>query len=121
VNDLDGLIGWLTMYGYNRGIVKKPDALKETIAMAVQISASELSGFLANKRDSALYKAIIKKADGISWSELKVRVEKETGSALNPNTFTEALARLQAHSFIERKDEKYSLCDPIFLKALFSI
>jgi AAA+ ATPase superfamily predicted ATPase len=119
VDELDGLIGWLTLYGYEKGVKKSADALEKTSRNAARIAASELVRFLKKVKNKKLYSSILKNASGVGWDELRVRASKETGRQLNPNSFNLALERLTTYSFIEKKDGKYGLSDPLLLKALF--
>lgn len=119
INELDGLVGWLTLYGYKKAIMKNKDPLKVTIEMASQVAASELASFLKNRKGKKLYLYIIRHANGISWTELKSRIEKEWGEVINPNSLTFALDQLLKYSFVEKKEEKYLLSDPLLFKATF--
>jgi len=121
VAQLDGLIGWLTLYGYERGVKKSGDALGKTSQSAARIAASELNHFFRKVRNRKLYMAILRNASGVGWEELRTLAGRETGKRLNPNLFNFALERLVEYSFIEKKDEKYNLSDPLLLKALFLV
>jgi AAA+ ATPase superfamily predicted ATPase len=121
VAELDGLIGWLTLYGYERGVKKSRDALAKTSQRAAQIAASELVHFLMRVRNRKLYLALLRNADGVGWDELRARAGRELGKQLNPNLFNFALGRLAVHSFIEKRDEKHCLSDPLLFKALFIV
>lgn len=121
VEELDGLIGWLTLYGYERGIKQSKDALKKTSESAARITASELVHFFKNVKNKELYLAILKNATELGWDELRVRAGKEMGVQLNPNLFNFALEKLTIYSFIEKKDEKYQLSDPLLQKAIFLV
>jgi len=121
VTELDGLIGWLTLYGYERGIKKNKDALNKTIEIASQIAASELVHFLKGVKNRSLYINILRNCNGISWDELRFRASKDIGKQLNPNLFNFALRKLLDYSFVEKRDNKYYLSDPILSKAVFQI
>jgi len=121
IDKLDGLIGWLTLYGYERGIIKSEKALEKTTEIASQIVASELANFLKITKNRKLYLTILREANGITWSELKIRTEHEIGKKLNPNSFTSTLEKLIDYSFLEKKDDKYYLADPLLLKASFLV
>jgi AAA+ ATPase superfamily predicted ATPase len=121
LDELDGLIGWLTLYGFEKGIMKNKNALKKTSEMAARIAASELLHFLKSRKNKALYLSIIRNADGISWNELKARASRDLGEQLNPNLFTFAVRALMEHSFIEKKEKKYSISDPLLFKASFKL
>ncbi|MEK6978783.1 MAG: ATP-binding protein [Candidatus Micrarchaeota archaeon] len=119
IEKLDGLIGWLTLYGYEKGIIKSEKALEKTVETASRIVASELTNFFKRTKNKGLYLTVLREAKGITWTELKVRTEHELGKQLNPNSFTSALEKLIDYSFLEKKDEKYYLADPLLLKASF--
>ncbi|MEK6953574.1 MAG: ATP-binding protein [Candidatus Micrarchaeota archaeon] len=119
--ELDGLIGWLTLYGYEKGIRKNRDALKKTSESAARIAASELVHFLKKTKNRKLYLAILRNAGGISWDELRNMAGKTIGKQLNPNLFNFALEKLVAYSFIEKRNQKYYLSDPLFLKATYLV
>ncbi|MEW6529135.1 MAG: ATP-binding protein [Candidatus Micrarchaeota archaeon] len=121
IEKLDGLIGWLTLYGYEKSIMKSEKPLEKTIEIAARIVASELTNFFKRTKNSGLYLIVLREAKGISWTELKVRTEHEFGKKLNPNSFTSAVEKLMNYSFLEKKDGKYYLADPLILKASFLV
>lgn len=121
IKELDGLIGWLTLYGYERGVIKSKKALKKTIETAARIVASELTNFFEKTKNRKLYLAILHNADGIGWSELKLKTGKELKEQLDSNLFTFATNKLIKYSFLEKKKDKYYLSDPLLLKASFLV
>lgn len=121
VAELDGLIGWLTLYGYERGIKKSKDALNKTSQRAAQIAASELLHFLKKTKNRKLYLAILRNTNGMGWEELRTLAGRELGERLNPNLFNFALGKLTSYSFVEKRDQKYYLSDPLLLKAIFLV
>lgn len=121
LKELDGLIGWLTLYGYEKGVMKNRNALDKTVELAARITATELVHFLKKTKNKKLYLSILRNADSISWNELKARTGRDMNRKLNPNAFAFAINKLVKCSFIEKKDEKYCLSDPLLLKASFLI
>jgi AAA+ ATPase superfamily predicted ATPase len=121
INELDGLIGWLTLYGYEKGVKKSKDALKKTSQGAAQIAASELVHFFKKVKNRKLYLSILRNVDGAGWEELRAKTGKDLGKKLNPNLFTFALERLVRHSFVEKRNERYYLSDPLLSKAVFLV
>ena len=121
ISQLDGLIGWLTLYGYERCVVKSASPLEKTVEVAARIVASELTSFFKTIRNKALYLAILNNSGGITWEELKFKTGKKLNEELNDNSFNSALDRLLAYSFIEKKDAKFYLSDPLIAKATFLI
>lgn len=121
IEELDGLIGWLTLYGYEKAVIKDKNALKKTVEVAARIAASELTNFFKKTKNRKLYLSILHNATGISWSEMRINASKEFGKELNPNLFTFAVERLINYSFLEKKNGKYYLSDPLLLKASFLV
>lgn len=121
VNELDGLIGWLTLYGYEKGVKKSPDALAKTSQTAARIAASEIVHFLKKAKNRELYLSILRNVGGSGWEELRSKSGKDYGKKLNQSLFTFALEKLVSHSFVEKKDQKYILSDPLLAKAVFLI
>jgi AAA+ ATPase superfamily predicted ATPase len=121
IEELDGLIGWLTLYGYEAGVRQNRDALNKTSKSAAQIAASELVHFLKRAKSRKLYLAILKSADGKNWEEMRTFAGKEIGKPLNPNLFNFALGKLVDYSFVEKRDQRYYLSDPLLLKAVFLV
>lgn len=121
IDELDGLVGWLTLYGYERGLVKNKDALKKTTEIAARIVATELTNFFKRVRNRELYLGIIHNANGVGWSELKLKAGRELKEQPDDKLFTFAVNRLIAYSFLEKKDDKYYLADPLLLKASFML
>ncbi|MBI5046167.1 ATP-binding protein [Candidatus Micrarchaeota archaeon] len=119
IAELDGLIGWLTLYGYEKGVMKNRNALKKTTEMASRIAASELLHFFKNRKNQNLYITILRNATGISSNELKARTSKGLGKQINSNLFAFAMRNLMNYSFVEKKNEKYYLSDPLTFKATF--
>ncbi len=121
IDELDGLMGWLTLYGYEKGVKKSKDALGKTSQGAAQIAASELVHFFRKTKNRKLYLSILRNVNGTGWEELRSHAGKDFGKRLNPNLFTFALGRLASHSFVEKRDEKYYLSDPLLAKAVFLV
>ena len=120
VNELDGLIGWLTLYGYNRCIVNKKNPLIETVNVAHRIAEVELQNFLNTRKNKKLYSYLLRYIDGKSWTELDVILSSKIGK-VNPNSLSSALSVLEDYSFIYKKDGLYYISDPLYLKASSSL
>lgn len=121
VAELDGLIGWFTLYGYEKGVKKSQDALNKTSQRAAQIAASELVHFFKKTKNKKLYLSILRNVSGTGWDELRNKASKDFGKQLNHNLFNFALEKLVTYSFIEKKDQKYCLSDPLLSKAVFLV
>ncbi len=80
---LDGLIGWLSLYGYERAITQSPDPLNKVMQIAKAIVKAEVRQFLKNKKNHSLYIAILKYAKKRHWKELLSLVRDEFGRVNN--------------------------------------
>jgi len=119
IDILDGIAGWLTYYGYYRGVrgFSHDKALEEVHKIAVKFINDELYKIIApsKKRYAAILKAV---AQGISsWSDIKRYVVVKTGNITDAR-FNELLERLVKYGYIERKDDKYVIPDPIVRRAV---
>lgn len=121
IDELDGLIGWLTLYGYEKGVKKSKDALSKTTQSAARIAASEIVHFLKKTKNRKLYLSILRNVNGTGWEELRASSSKDYGKKLNNNLFSYALGKLLDHSFVEKRDQTYALSDPLLAKAVFLV
>ena len=120
IRRLDGLIGWLTLYGYERGIARSSNALEKVESIAVSLVKEELKGFLRSKKNKALYISILKYASRRRWKELLSLVRDELGE-VNSASFSRALKELINYSFLEKEGEAYVQADPMVREAALRI
>ncbi len=121
IEELDGLIGWLTLYGHERGVRKNTKAIARVTETAARIAASELENFLRTAKNRRLYLSILRNVNGTPWEELRGLASRDYGERLNHGLFAFALARLVKYTFVERRDERYHLSDPLLTKALYLV
>jgi AAA+ ATPase superfamily predicted ATPase len=122
VERLDGVPGWLTLYGNNVAVRKltQENALRETISEGIKIVRDELEHFLEG-RDKTLYIAALKAAaTSARWTEMKTAIETRKGSPINPATMQNILENLKAAMRIEEKDSVYKVEDPMLRALLLS-
>jgi AAA+ ATPase superfamily predicted ATPase len=112
-SELDGIIGWLTYYGYQR-MIRKED-FEEIKKDAVELAKQELENFI-KLTVSKRYKIVLKLlAEEIKeWSSLKRNVEKYEGKEISNRVLYEILQQLKRHSII---DEENNFTDPIYKEA----
>jgi len=114
VNELDGIIGWLTYYGYQRSMGKEnfEEIKKDAVALAKQ----ELENFI-KLMVSKRYKIVLKLlAEEIrEWSLLKRNVEKYEGKEISNRVLYEILQQLKRHSIIDKEN---NFTDPIYKEAV---
>lgn len=121
VRRLDGIVGWLTYYGYYRGINKKKheDALNLVFKEGANVVISELERVIAPSR--LRYLTILKAvAEGINrWSEIKDYVMMKTRGRITNAKLTELLNNLIKYGYLEKKGRGiYKIPDPIVKYAI---
>lgn len=118
---LDGIPGWLTLYGSKAGVEKLPHAaaLEEAVKDAEKIVVSELRNFLAS-RNKELYIAVLRAAAyGARWGDLKRAVEARVG-VVNSARLAAALRSLKATMLLDEEEGLYRIIDPIVRKAVLT-
>ncbi len=111
---LDGIPGWLTLYGSKAGVERLSHevALTETGKEAEKIVIAELENFLAG-RNKELYLAVMRATTyGARWGEIRKSVEARIG-VVNNARLSAVLKSLKAAMFIEEKEGFYRMIDPI--------
>jgi len=113
VNTLDGIIGWLTYYGYSKWT--KSRSLEEIRSEAIALARSELLNFI-KYRVSRRYPIILRAlAQGIKeWSELKRYIERIEKREVSDRVIHDILKQLKKHSII---DDNLEFTDPIIKEA----
>ena len=119
VEELDGVIGWLTLFGYTCYL--NPNACTEGIdkvlEQAVRIGREELERFLSMSRSSR-YRSLLRiLTTERRWSEIKRMLEMDEGRTINDRTLYEHLRRLIELSIVEKRDDTYVISDPVLRRA----
>jgi len=121
VENLDGLMGWLTYYGYLRRDMPHEKALEKLKGDAKLLLAAEFSKFLSKQRgEKQRYMEIVKclRRGPLSWKRLKESVEFALKKRISPSRFNGYLKKMEASSFLVETNEGYALADPL-MKLLF--
>jgi AAA+ ATPase superfamily predicted ATPase len=123
--ELDGTIGWLTFYGYELTKGNPSEAaLTRTVEQGSRLEAQELHHFLTVRRQGRRrYVSIMKAAARLGrarWSDLKVNLERTEGKKITDKRFSELLQNLVKANFLDKKNEEYSVSDPLLARALLS-
>jgi AAA+ ATPase superfamily predicted ATPase len=122
VERLDGIPGWLTLYGNNVAVRKlsHKKALEETVSEGVKIVRDELEHFLEG-RDRNAYLATLKAtATSARWNEIREAIRIRQGSTVNDGTVRNTLESLKAGMMIEETDGTYRVIDPMLRTLLLS-
>ena len=115
VERLDGVPGWLTLYGNNVAVRKLPhhEALEETVSEGAKIVKGELEHFLEGRDRVAHLAALKAAAISARWSEVKGALETVKGYAVNDATVYAILKCLKAAMLVNEKDGVYRVNDPM--------
>lgn len=121
IDTLDGIVGWLTLFG-NFYALRKLDyatSLKETVEEAKKILQDEFNHFLSRKGNRKLYCEIMRvlKVAG-RWKEIKRGVEIELGK-IDDKEFSSALQNLVKYNFVVKTPEEYRISDPLMREVEF--
>lgn len=119
VNKLDGIIGWLTYFGW-MVTRKKTKSIDKILNEASKLALNELEMFLRKSQAERRYTSILNSLAlrPMKWSELKRSLEAKEGLEVNSSNFTKLLNRLIKLSLIEKKDQLYKIIDPILAYGL---
>jgi len=117
VSKLDGIIGWLTFYGHLR-TKGDPYALEKAVENGSKMVAEEFNQFLsgrqiARKRYIEVVKTLIKPS---TWSEVKRSLRGFAN--VNDKQVSNYLKELTYYGFVEKKDDLYSISDPLLIEAI---
>ncbi|MBI2335445.1 MAG: ATP-binding protein [Deltaproteobacteria bacterium] len=111
IKKLDGIIGWLTKYGWYRLRYSPRESLRKTIEDGSTLAKEEFVKF--SSKAEARYKKIMKSIkDGARWEEIKKQTQisdKQLYSMLN---------RLIDSGFVEKTEGVYTIADPLLEAAL---
>jgi len=114
VETFDGLVGWLTYYGYYRTIrrLDHKEAMTKVFEEGSKLVLSELERVIApsRKRYIAILKAIAYGA--MSWSDIKAYTVARTGT-ITDKRFAELIKNLIRYGYLQKENNKYKISDPI--------
>ncbi len=120
INKLDGIPGWLTLYGYQRGVQKlgHRKALDKVFEIGSKLVIMELEKIIAPSRQRylAILEAIIHGAT--RWAQIKTYVEYKTRSRIADKNFTDLLKKLVKYGVIEKQNNQYKITDPLIEYAI---
>jgi len=120
VEKLDGIIGWLTLYGHYRISSSHARAIESVLLDAKKITAAEFNEFLKNKQEAKnRYNIIMQSLSkmDLRWSEIKMLLEMKTKTRIGDGRLHEYIKNLQDYSFIEEKEGRYRIADPVMREA----
>ncbi len=122
VEKLDGVPGWLTLYGNNIAIrrLHHKDAFNETVSEGLKIVKDELEHYLEGRDRAGHISALKAAATAARWTEIKGAVEIGKGSTVNDATIYNILESLKAAMLIKEEKEVYRVDDPMMRTLLLT-
>lgn len=114
VEKLDGLPGWLTYYGYLRGINGLPhrEALEKVFEEGSKLVMSEVEKVIGQSKGRylAILEAVAAGAE--TWKQIKTYVSYKIGPITDAR-FTALLKNLINYGLIEKDGSRYIIADPV--------
>jgi len=130
VTSLDGIVGWLTLFGNYRVIQRKSgiDATNLTAREGEKIVMKEFRNFVRG-RDERVFTTVLRVLSPrteFTWSQVKQAVETIVGRRLNNNSFNRVLDALIDAQYIEEKRteegarsrRRLKIIDPLLASAM---
>jgi len=113
VGELDGIVGWLTLYGYNRYLgMSHREALNRLKEDARRLILAEFSAL--EKRSHRYELAMRAVANGKHrWKEIKETVELLEGKRIDDKNFSNVLNNLVRYGYLEKTVDGYFIPDPL--------
>ncbi|MEM3068915.1 MAG: ATP-binding protein [Nitrososphaerales archaeon] len=122
VEKLDGVPGWLTLYGNDIAVRKlhHEDALNATISEGLKIVKDELEHYLEGRDRIGHISALKAAATAARWTEIKRAIEIGKGSTVNDATVYSILESLRAAMLIKEEKGVYRVDDPMMRNLLLT-
>lgn len=120
---LDGIIGWLNLFGVASLENGSPNnrAIEYAAKIGKEIARKELNYFLVGKETAKTrYEGIIRFLSftpATSWSAIKKSLEASEGRKLPDTTISDLLGKLVDSSFLMKESDAYMIADPLLAEA----
>ena len=121
VQQLDGILGWLTVFGNIASSSDAKTALRKAVGDGARLAYSEFETFLgsrqsAKKRYTSLLRIVAEKKE-VGWAELKNALQIELKESISDPQFSNYLNALVDYGFVLHVEGGYSIPDPLLKKA----
>lgn len=111
IKELDGIIGWLTKYGWYRLKYSPKESLRRTVEEGSALAREEFVKFTS--KAEARYEKIVRSIKGgARWEEIKRQVQ------ISDKQLNFMLRRLIDSGFVEKNEGNYTIADPLLEAAL---
>ncbi len=122
ITSFNGVIGWLTLFGWyvSKG-TEVEDAIEKVKELGIKLVKKELELFLLSrgtgrKRYIEVLKILTQGPK--RWKEVKTILELRLNRKIANNQVTKYLKELVKYGFIQRKENKYFIPDPMLIKTI---
>jgi AAA+ ATPase superfamily predicted ATPase len=118
VERLNGLIGWLTFFGWS--YVNGLRDLESVVDAASRQEALEVRRFLSRSRSEKRLRTMLKLVSQkpMRWGELKKALEFSEGVEVDDHNFNSLLQKLIKAGLVEKRGENYLVSDPVIAVAI---
>jgi uncharacterized protein len=112
---LDGIPGWLTLFGNNVAVrrMSAEEAERATTREGKRVAASELAHFFSGRPPELYWAALRCLTSEASWSEVRTTLRSRRGPALNDNTVATVLRSLRSANLVVEEAHRYRIDDPM--------
>lgn len=120
IEELDGVMGWLTAYGWFRNQnLNHKNALMKTLEEGKKLAKEELNKFLDNRKAKANYIFLLKTLarNKNSWGIIKNEFIRK-GKKVSDRQLLLYLKELIEYSLIEKEKDRYKISDPLHIRAI---
>jgi len=121
VEQLGGVIGWLIKFGIK--CVQRNEItgenLEEIREEGSKLAKQEYDNFMSTRVATERYEIIMKTlgAQPSTWDAIKTQLSIETKKTIYNKNVSDLLGTLQKTGFVNKKDDKYHIEDPLLKKA----
>lgn len=120
IEELDGIVGWLTAYGWFRSQnINHKNALAKTIEEGKKLAKEELNKFLENRKAKANYLFLLKTLmkNKNTWTFIKNEFIRK-GKKISDRQLVLYIKELVDYGFIEKERDQYKILDPLYIRAI---
>lgn len=100
VDELNGIVGWLSLFGLTYINNPRPEALDKTVNIASGIVEEEFCNFVRTMGSRRYVLVINVLKQGATWSEVKRYLELREGRSISDGEVTKLLRRLVDNGFV---------------------
>lgn len=117
VKNLDGIVGWLTLFGTRRRDNNKgsEEVVDEVVSEADRLARAEALRFTVRSKRYGIILNFLARVSESSWSQNKTIVEIKESHSITTATIPKFLNTIVKSGFVEKQDCKYVIADPLII------